>query len=211
SGMMYVKKKPPGVLISFEGLDGVGKSTQIARVAQWLKSHGIMDPVVIREPGGTPLGEALRDMVIKEVQAHSALAELMVFAAARAELVDTVIAPALRAGRVVLADRFIDSSVAYQGYGRGLAIETVQTVNRLAVREYVPDMTIWLKGRSFLGAGSTRDLIEQRSADFFARVEHGYRCLAQKDAARWRIIEANQPPCRVFEQIVAQIAARITV
>jgi dTMP kinase len=188
-----------GLLISFEGVEKVGKSTQILLLSQWLHEQNI-ETVVLREPGGTVLGETLRQVILHDVAIASPWAELLVFAAARAELTETVIGPHLADGSVVIVDRFIDSSVAYQGYGRGLPLEDVKTINRLATRGLEPDLTFWLQGPGF-DTEVQPDQIESRDASYFRRVSEGYRELALRNSARWRIVDATQPMGDVFEAI----------
>lgn len=193
---------PRGWLISLEGLDGVGKTTQVHRLGEWLDSRGI-EAVAVREPGGTPFGESLRELVLHRAEAHSAMAELLVFAAARAELMDTVVQPALDRGGVVLMDRFVDSSVAYQAFGHGLDVESVQMVNRLATRGRQPDWTIWLEGAPFIQ--SAADRVEQRGPSYFARVNAGYRWLVQQEPERWTVIDSRQNPDIIFDTLRRQI------
>ncbi|PSR33597.1 MAG: dTMP kinase [Sulfobacillus benefaciens] len=192
-----------GLLISFEGIEKVGKSTQILLLSQWLHQQNI-ETVVLREPGGTVLGETLRQVVLHDVAIVSPWAELLVFAAARAELTETVIRPHLADGSVVIVDRFIDSSVAYQGYGGGLPIDDVKMINRLATEGLEPDLTFWLQGPGF-DTGVRPDQIESRDASYFRRVSEGYRELAQCNPVRWRIIDATQPMEDVFETICQHI------
>lgn len=188
-----------GLLISFEGVEKVGKSTQILLLSQWLHQQNI-ETVVLREPGGTVLGETLRQVILHDVAIMSPWAELLVFAAARAELTETVIRPQLADGSVVIVDRFIDSSVAYQGYGGELPLEDVKTINRLATRGLEPDLTFWLQGPGF-DTEVQPDQIESRDASYFRRVSEGYRELALRNSARWRIVDATQPMEDVFETI----------
>lgn len=195
-----------GWLISWEGLDGVGKTTQMARVRDWLTCRGV-ETVAVREPGGTPFGEALRDLVLHRVEAGSAMAEFLAFAAARAELMDNIVLPALAAGVIVLMDRFIDSSVAYQAFGHGLDVEAVRTVNRIATRGREPDWTKWLKGEPFLK--DSADRMERRGAEYFSRVEHGYAWLVQEAPTRWIVIDSRQNPDIIFDTLRTHIEEMI--
>lgn len=195
-----------GLLFSFEGIDGVGKSTQAEKVYRWLSEMGY-PAVLLREPGGTPLGEALREVVLHRVDAQSPWAEFFLFAAARAELTETVIRPGLEQGRIVLMDRFIDSSVAYQGYGRGLDPQAITQVNTWSTGLLVPDLTFWLKGAPFrTGIG---DRIENRHPSFFERVAEGYEQLARRNAGRWVTINANADSESVFSQIQGRVRSLI--
>ncbi len=178
-----------GLLITLEGLDGVGKTTQLMRLQAWLKEE-TREVLAVREPGGTPLGEALRQLVLHRVDASSALAEFLTFAAARAELMESVVLPALSRGAVVLMDRFIDSSVAYQAFGRGLDRETVLYINHVVTQGRMPDITIWLRGEPF--PADEADHMEQRDREYFSRVDAGYQWLAEGDAQRWLIVDSRQ-------------------
>lgn len=189
----------PGVLVSFEGLERVGKSTQIGFLAEWLKARNV-ETVVFREPGHTDLGEVLRRTLLHDVEIKSPRAELLLFAAARAELVATRVVPDLQRGVVVILDRFIDSSVAYQGYGSGVALDVVDAINDIATNGIRPDITFWLEGESFARA-SMPDQIELRDDAYFSRVREGYRDMAAREPSRWQVIEANQAPLVVQHTI----------
>ncbi|OGP37848.1 MAG: dTMP kinase, partial [Deltaproteobacteria bacterium GWC2_56_8] len=130
-----------GLFITFEGVEGCGKSTQITLLRDYIAKKGL-EVLTIREPGGTPTGEAVRRILLDANSEIGPMAELLLYEACRAELVEKVIRPALKAGKVVISDRFMDSTVAYQGYGRGLDIEAIKRLNRLSVGETVPDLTI---------------------------------------------------------------------
>lgn len=185
-------ERHPGVLVSFEGLERVGKSTQIAFLADWLRTLRVKT-LVLREPGHTELGETLRRTLLHDVAIKSPRAELLLFAAARAELVATQVVPGLERGLVVILDRFIDSSVAYQGYGSGVPLDVVEAINHVATNGLLPDVTFWLDGQSFVRE-SMPDQIESRDADYFSRVREGYRHMATSDASRWQVMDANQSP-----------------
>ncbi len=182
-----------GLLISFEGVDGSGKSTQLARIADRLRAAGI-EPLLVREPGGTALGERIREILLDpDTGDIDPAAEALLYAASRAELVATTIEPALASGRVVLVDRYVDSSLAYQGAGRGLGIERVLEANLLATRGRLPELTVLvaldpsaarerLAQRDEAEPGAAdEDRLEQAGDEFFARVHEAYRELA----ARW--------------------------
>lgn len=182
----------PGILVSFEGLERVGKSTQIGLLAEWLA--GLEVPrVVLREPGHTELGETLRRTLLHDVKIENARAELLLFAAARAELVATQVRPNLERGGVVILDRFIDSSVAYQGYGGGIALDVVHAINQIATESLCPDITFWLDGKSF-PRDAALDQIELRDDKYFDRVRTGYQDIATADPLRVQVIDANQAP-----------------
>lgn len=193
-----------GLFISFEGTDGAGKSTQIAFAEDFFRSRGY-EVVMTREPGGTPISEKLREILLDKSNSEmNAVTELMIYAAARAQLVSEVIRPALEAGAVVVCDRFVDSSIAYQAYGRRLG-DVVRTVNSYAVGDTMPDLTIFMDidpaiGRSRIGK-TAMDRLEQESIDFFYRVYNGYREIAASEPERVRAIDAS----RTIEEIRADI------
>ena len=193
---------PQGLLISFEGLEAVGKTTQIERLRLGLKKR-VPEVLALREPGGTAFGETLRQFILHRAQAQSPLAEFLVFAAARAELMETLALPALSRGAVVLMDRFIDSSVAYQAFGRNLDPHEIMAINRLVTRGRSPDLTCWLRGESF--DLETGDLVERRSAEYFHRVEQGYTWLSRQEPQRWMIINSRQNPDIIFDTVMTRI------
>lgn len=188
----------PGALIAFEGLDGVGKTTQVEYARRWLES--IRRPVeVVQEPGSTPVGEAVRQLLLAGPPVRSAEAEFLLFSAARAELVRTRIAPALAAGYVVLADRFVDSGWAYQVYGRGIDPQWAACVNAGVLNGVAPTGVIWLRGRPHRPVGGDR--MEQEEASFHRRVEEGYAQMAARGGERWVAISSEAPPEVVFQAV----------
>lgn len=183
-----------GRFIVFEGPEGSGKSTQIARLAERLRSVG-REPVITREPGGTPAGEAVRSVLLDPGYRIGALAEFLLYAACRAQHVEDVISPALTAGRDVLSDRFGGASVAYQGYGRGLDLELVAEVNGLATGGLHPDLTLLLDldpadGLRRAAARADHDRLEAESLAFHRRVREGFLEQARTDRS-WRVIDAS--------------------
>ncbi len=194
-----------GLLVTLEGLDGVGKTTQLERLKTWLLPQ--REVLAVREPGGTELGESLREVILHRIEVKSAVAELLVFAAARAELMDEVVGPALSRGAVVLMDRFIDSSVAYQAFGLGIPVETVMVINRVATKGRRPDLTVWLKGDSYLI--DQTDRLEKRDRQYFRRVHAGYDWLSHEEPERWLVIDCRQSVDAIFHQIAASIAGRL--
>lgn len=186
-----------GCLIAFEGLDGLGKSTQLERLQAWLLNRQI--PVVaVREPGGTALGEQLRRLLLTAEVEPTPMAEALLFAAARAELVERVVRPHLEAGDVVLMDRYLESSVAYQGYGVGVGAGDVFTINRIATGGVSPTLTLLFRGRGF--SDHPEDRIERRSEAFRDRVRAGYEQLAA-EFPHIQIVEADHPPDEVAARI----------
>lgn len=196
-------------LVSIEGCDGAGKTTQAALLIERLRGADV-DAELVREPGGTPLGEKIRRWVKGEA-APGPLAELLLFETARAELVAAVIQPALDRGAVVVTDRFTDSTLAYQGYGRGIDLDTIRDLNRIATSGLSPDVTILLDlapqqalarldggNRAPAGGGRSEPAdqrrFESQPPDFHERVAEGFRELARTDPTRWVVIDGAQPP-----------------
>jgi dTMP kinase len=199
-----------GRLITIEGLDGAGKTTVAAGLAETLQQRGI-PTVVLREPGGVELSERIRALVKDPALRVGARAEALLYAAARAELVDERIRPELRAGTWVLLDRFVDSSLAYQGGGRGLGVDAVASINRFATGGLRADRTLLLRidpdaRRSRLNdRGQDPDRLEQEGEGFFAAIAHGYDELARDEPDRIRVIDAGEPPERVLSAAVAAV------
>jgi len=170
-----------GVFIAFEGLEGSGKTTQAKLLSAWLETHGI-DHILTREPGGTTVGEAIREILLHRDPVPPR-AELLLMLAARATLLDQVVQPALAGGRVVIADRYELSTLAYQGYGRGIPLDDVRAINAFATGGLAPDLTILLDVPVVEGEarrqrdGRQADRIESAGADFHARVAEAYRAL----------------------------------
>jgi dTMP kinase len=205
-----------GRLISFEGLDGVGKSTQLELLRLELISRGL-SVQLYREPGGTPAGEALRAL-IKAGTFHSPLAELLAFATARAELVELYIRPALRRGELVLLDRFTDSSLAYQGAHGAVPLELIRRVNSIATAGLQPDLTLWLDlpaaeaqarraqaqkpaGAAGAAESSALDSIEQRDAGYFERVREIFEEICLAEPERMQRIEVSGSVEAVFDAV----------
>jgi dTMP kinase len=185
-----------GWLVTFEGGEGAGKSTQLEAVAE-LARIASYEVVTCREPGGTTLGERLREALLDLEAAPDPLAELLVFGAARAELVSEVIRPALARGALVLCDRFIDSTVAYQHYGRGLSLDDVAAVNNAASRGLLPALTVLLDlppdaGRA-RGEDGGSDYLEREALAFHERVREGYLAMAEAEPERWLGLDAIRP------------------
>ena len=192
--------------MSFEGLDGSGKTTQVERLRARLEADG-REVVTAREPGGTALGEQLRELVLHGDE-MTPWAEALLYAAARAELVAEVIEPALARGADVLLDRYFDSSVAYQGIGRGLGLQEVLELNLLAVRGHVPDRTFVLAvdpARSLERLGGRPDRIERESAEFHARVAAGYEELAALFPERLVLLDGTLDPDLLAERIQGEL------
>jgi dTMP kinase len=196
-----------GIFIVFEGGEGAGKSLQVEILASHLREGGHA-VTVTREPGGTRIGEQIRSITHNPENVDlDAKAEAYLMAASRAQHVAETIAPALEAGKIIISDRFLDSSLAYQGFGRQIGEEKVAQMNELAVGGATPDLTILLnispeEGMSRRRASSkTNDRLDLQQKDFYERVYGGYLTLAKKDPARYLVIDASAPVETVGEMI----------
>jgi dTMP kinase len=199
----------PGILITIEGIDGAGKSTQAQMLAEWLRAEK-RDVVLTREPGGTELGERLRPLLLDGQARVGAAAELFLYAADRAQHVEEVIRPALAAERVVICERYSDSTAAYQGYGRGLDTGFVQRVNQFATGGLVPDLTLLLDVAVELARArmaGTPDRLERQEAAFHERVRAGYLELARVQPERLRTVDAAATPQIVFGEVQRIVSA----
>jgi dTMP kinase len=210
-----------GLFITFEGTEGGGKSTQIALLAERLRKLGHRARV-LREPGGTPIGEEIRHL-LKHHPANEVMmpeAELLLMNASRAQLVLEVIRPALTSGEIVLCDRFYDSTTAYQGHGRQLDLAHVQTVINFAVGSTRPHLTLLLRvpnavsesrrqARQVATAGP-RDRFEEADREFFRRVEHGFQLIAAAEPERVRVVDATQSIEAVHDDIWRLVAPRLS-
>ena len=203
-------KKPQGAFLSMEGLDGSGKSTQMARLADVLDRYGF-EVERSREPGGTPIGEQIRQILLsRENTAMTEVTEALLYAASRAQHVRERIRPAVAEGRVLLCDRFLDSSVAYQGGGRRMGVDRVLEINAPAVADMLPLMTVYLDldHRTSLSrreAASMPDRLEAEREDFHARVEAGYHTLIARDAGRYLVVDARKS----VEEIAREISEKV--
>ncbi len=209
------------MFITLEGIEGAGKSTQLPRLCCWLEGLGL-SVLVSREPGGSPLGCQLRPLLLdarnRDLTPES---ELFLYMADRAQHVRRVIMPALAAGKVVLCDRFADSTVAYQGFGRGVDLEQLAAMNQLAQAGLSPDLTLLFDlepevglararaRNAHTGLGEAEGRFEALELDFHRRVRQGYLELARRQAWRYRIVDAAREPDAVFEQARAFIAAAL--
>lgn len=204
-------KPQQGLFITFEGGEGVGKSTNIAFCAEWLRARGI-EVVVTREPGGTEIAETIRERLLKAHHSETMqpLTELLLVFAARAQHLQAFIQPALARGAWVLCDRFTDSTIAYQGFGRQLPLAQIEQLKALVQQGLEPDCTLLLEAPLAVGMGRARgradqageavDRFEQEQLDFFERVQQGFDWLASQHE-RFRRIDAAQPLAQVQQQI----------
>ena len=195
-----------GIFITMEGPDGSGKSIQIELLRGYLEEKGY-DVIITREPGGTVISEAIREIILnKDFTEMSSMTELMLYASARAQLVSEVIGPAIDSGKAVISDRFVDSSVVYQGIARGLGVDTVYEVNSYAIQGYMPDITFLLDLSAEEGVRRKKDQkeldrMEQESLDFHRKVVEGYRTLAEKSPDRIIRIDATLPIEEIYDTI----------
>ena len=190
------------MFITFEGLDGSGKSTQAELLAEAVRGTG-RDVVSTREPGWTPLGEQVRELLLGGGEI-SPWAEAALFTAARAELVDRVIAPALDSGAIVICDRYLDSSLAYQGVARGLGVDRVLELNLTAIRGQLPDRTFLIEidpEDAARRVGQEGDRIEQEDEVFRRQVANAYRLLAETFPQRIEVVDGNRPPVDIAKEI----------
>lgn len=196
----------PGRFITIEGIEGVGKSTNVDFVAQYFRDAGA-EVVVTREPGGTEMAERIRSLILETPRAGlSDLGELLLMFAARAEHLETLIRPALRRGAIVVCDRFTDATFAYQGGGRGMSAATIATLRDVVQGELRPDLTLLLDASPEVSAERIagrdwQDRFEQEQAEFFARVRAAYLELAAAEPARIHLIDAGQPLAEVRVEV----------
>lgn len=200
-----------GFFIVFEGIEGCGKSTQAKLLHKRLVKEGLPS-LLTKEPGGTALGNKLRNLV-KRGGAISPEAELLLFNASRAQLVKEVILPALAARKVVISDRFYPSTIAYQGYGRGLKPDIIEELNDFAAGGLKPDMIILLDMEAQKGLSrkpsSIRDRFEEEEADFHCKVRKGYLEMAKQDPVLWFLPDANQDKKMIASQIYSEVKRRL--
>ncbi|WP_420362488.1 dTMP kinase [Curtobacterium aetherium] len=206
-----------GWFITLEGGDGAGKTTQAERLEQWLGEHG-RHVVRTREPGGTELGQKIREIVLHERGHISPRAEALLYAADRAHHVETVVRPALARGSVVLQDRYIDSSVAYQGVGRGLGAEQIRGVSEWAAEGQTPDLTVLLDldvtvGRARVAAarGDVFDRLESEAETFHETVRRAFLAMADAEPTRFLVVDAAEPADVVQERIRAAVSGLLGI
>ena len=209
-----------GLFVSFEGIEGSGKSTQVALLAQALRSQGY-EIVVTREPGGTPVGQVLRRLLLESSSSPLASGtELLLMLADRAQHVQEIIAPALRANKIVISDRFVDSTTAYQGYGRGVELALLAQLNAFACGGCMPALTLVLdlpvseglrRVRQRQSGTQGTDRFEAESVAFHERVRIGYLEIARSDPQRVCILDAVRPVEMIHQEILAVVQSRLPV
>ncbi|MEA3296955.1 MAG: dTMP kinase [candidate division Zixibacteria bacterium] len=206
-------KATKSLFITFEGIDGCGKTTQTIMTYRYLTVHGY-DVKLLREPGSTRTAERIRNILLDKRLKIAPITELLLYEAARAEITAAEIAPFLGRGRVVLCDRFYDSTTAYQGYGRGLDIRMVRSLHRVAVGNLKPDLTFLLDVNlktAFLRQSGNRDRLESQPKAFFGRVRKGFLEIARKERRRVKVIDASRSIEDVFSDIKKILSRRIEI
>lgn len=208
--------KPPARFITFEGGEGAGKTTLINNLSKILQDKGY-SVVVTREPGATPLGEKIRQLLLEQSSYFpiSSMAELLLFLSDRAQHIEQVIKPALAKDRIVLCDRFNDSTIAYQGIARGLGIENVKSLCEIICGETKPDLTFFLNVNPKIGLNRAKnqqrvlDRLENEHMDFHTKVREGFLLLAQQDSNRIKILNAEQSSEQVLNEAIKLMEQRL--
>ncbi len=196
---------------SLEGVDGSGKSTQLALLIEHFQKSG-RTTISVREPGGTPVSNAIRALLLDPANDIRPTAELLLYSAARAQLVESVIAPALQAGKIVLADRFGWSTLAYQGFGRGLDQDVIRSLLKIACNDVWPthsfllDISVSAMRARLEAGGRPADRMERESQDFFTRVREGYLSIAAQNSQRFTVLDGAQAPEHLHRLIVKKLA-----
>ena len=203
----------PGLFIAFEGPEGAGKSTQLRLLADRLQAEGLT-PLLSKEPGGTPVGEQIRDLVLDPALNMVALTEFLLYTASRAQLVADVLRPALEAGRLVLCDRFTGASVAYQGYGRGLPLEVIHDLTRRATGGLKPDLTLLFDlepevGQARVAQRGQKDRLERADLSFHRRVREGFLKQAGADPT-WVTLDAAASAAALSEAVWQAVRSRLS-
>ena len=196
-----------GLFITFEGADGCGKTTQLKLLAEYLTNKGL-EVVITREPGAKGLGEKVREILLNYDGEVSDRCESFLFLADRAQHIDMIINPAIEQGKIVLCDRHTDSSVAYQGYGRGLSIDRISMLNNLAVNGRYPDMTLIFDidvETSMTRVGEQKDRMESAGMEFFNRVRNGYLEIAKQEPDRVKVLDAKKSINEIHHDVIGLI------
>jgi len=199
--------KKDGLFITFEGADGSGKTTQLKMLEEYLKSKN-KDFITTRDPGGTRLGTKLREILLNYDGKIAPFCELFLYLADRAQHVDEVLIPSLNNGKIVLCDRYIDSTLAYQGYARGLNTDEIINLNNLVTHSLIPDLTLLFDietGIAMKRIGDHKDRLESEAAHFHEKVRMGYLDLAKKDPERIIVIDASKSIDEVYSKVITII------
>jgi dTMP kinase len=197
-----------GLFLSLDGPDGGGKTTQLPRLVQWLRDSAGREVLACRDPGSTDLGDAMRRILFDRSSRHGMRAEMFLFMAARAQLVEQVIRPELEAGKVVVSDRFLLANLVYQGHAGGIPVEEIRQVGTIAADGLLPDLTLVLDippEQAAARTGRPRDRIEDRPLAYREAVRNGFRAEASRDPAHIRLIDASAPADAVFEAIRKEV------
>lgn len=200
-----------GLFITFEGADGCGKTTQIKLAAKYLQQHGY-DIVLTREPGSPGLGQKIREILLNCDDEVSDKCESFLFLADRAQNIDTIVKPSTQQGKIVLCDRHTDSTIAYQGWGRGLDLNKIETLNNLATGGIKPDLTLVFDvdiQTSMQRVGSQKDRMESSGTEFFNRVRNGYLEIAKKEPERVKVIDATKSVEEIQKEVIEIIIQKI--
>ncbi len=202
-----------GLFITFEGADGCGKTTQLKLAAEYLQEKG-QSVLITREPGAKGLGEKLRDILLNYDGIVSDRCESFLFLADRAQHIDTIVLPAVDAGKIVLCDRHIDSTAAYQGYGRGQDLDQINSLNMIATNNRKPDLTIVFDidaDTSMQRVGEQKDRMESAGIEFFNRVRDGYLKIAQKEPDRVKVLDASKSIDEIHQDVIKLINSLLRV
>lgn len=205
-----------GSFITFEGCEGVGKTTQVDRLKRYLEKSG-QPALFLREPGGTVISEKIREMLLsKENDKMNGKCEALLYSAARAQLLGEVVAPELEKGSIVVCDRFTDSTFAYQGAARGLGVDFIDELNKLTCGEIVPDVTVFLdlhprEAFARKGGADKNDRLESQSIEFHEKVYLGYKEIASRYPERFVCVDASKDADGVWEEVIALLRRRTSV
>ena len=203
-----IKPKVKGVFLTFEGPEGAGKSTQIKLLTQYLYEKG-KDVLLLREPGGVVISEKIRSILLdKENKAMCNECEILLYMAARAQLVEEIIKPALIEGKIVVCDRFLDSTIAYQGYGNSGDLDKIKTIGRWIVQDCFPELTIVFdidpkEGLSRISGD--KDRIESKSLEYHKKVRQGYQALAKEEPQRVKLVSGKGNIDKIFDEVKAYV------
>lgn len=196
-----------GIFITFEGIDGCGKTTQMNLLAEYLKSKGV-EVVITREPGSKGIGEKIREILLNYDGEVSSNCESFLFLADRAQHIDMLVKPAIESGKIVLCDRHIDSTVAYQGYGRGLDLERIKMLNNLATSGLKPNLTFVFDidvETALTRVGKSQDRMESAGIEFFEKTRRGYLEIAKQEPDRVKVINSKDNIENIFEQVKTEM------